>query len=68
MERYFKLKNNMLYSEIMSNEADRMLFWKGLNTSNVFEKDFSKAQKLEDYDDFAATRRTSATSDMLLKK
>jgi hypothetical protein len=33
-----------------------MLAKKGLNTLNVYDKEFTKAQKLEDYEHFAATR------------
>jgi hypothetical protein len=62
------MRNGKVYSDLLSIEAEKMLFKKGLNTFNVYEKEFTKAQKLEDFEDYAATRRTSATSDMLLKK
>jgi hypothetical protein len=52
IDRHFKLKNSEIYAELQRNEADKMLLKKGLNMYNIYEKEFSKQQKLEDFDDY----------------
>ena len=68
IDRHFRLKNGTLITDFMTHEAERILKSKGFNTKNVYEKEFTKVQKLENYEDYFATRRTSATSDLMLNK
>jgi len=54
--------NNSLISDIMSHEGKQMIIDKGLHPENVFESDFCKTQKLADFEEFMASRRTSSSS------
>jgi len=58
----FKRKNSMLYQELQAFEADRILFLQGVDPQYVHENDYTLTEKLQDYDDLHATRRTSASS------
>ena len=44
-----------------------MIISKGLHPENVFETDFCKTQKLADFEEFMASRRTSSSSPIAKK-
>jgi hypothetical protein len=46
----------------MELEGQQMIVDKGFHPENVFESDFCKTQKLADFDEFMASRRTSSSS------
>ena len=44
-----------------------MIMNKGLHPENVFESDFCKTQKLADFEEFMASRKTSSSSPIARK-
>lgn len=61
IDGFLRFKNPLL-SDLMVHEGQQILFDKGLHPENVFESDFCKTQKLADFDEFMASRRTSSSS------
>ena len=54
--------NNSLICDVMHQEGRQMIMDKGYHPENVFESDFCKTQKLADFEEFMASRRTSSSS------
>lgn len=67
IDSYFRTKTGDLFSDIMTFEGHQMIMNKGLHPENVFETDFCKTQKLADFEEFMASRRTSSSSPIAKK-
>lgn len=59
IENQFKRKHYDQYKEIMASQANEALIKKGVIPENIYEQDVNIGQKLEDFDDFLHSRKTS---------